>query len=124
MSKESFLLVFSFLIQSSLKRVLCHSVTAQLPGEDGYSGGKVIFIDTENTLYPWNEHGTNISSAETLPCNADGNLPPIFLDLYLSDLSRPDRLRDIADRFNVDHDAVLDNVLYARAYTSTNMHYS
>lgn len=34
--------------------------------------------------------------------------------------SRPDRLRDIADRFNVDHDAVLDNVLYARAYTSTN----
>ncbi|XP_043357571.1 meiotic recombination protein DMC1/LIM15 homolog isoform X3 [Dermochelys coriacea] len=33
-------------------------------------------------------------------------------------LCRPDRLRDIADRFNVDHDAVLDNVLYARAYTS------
>ncbi|KAK2820848.1 hypothetical protein Q5P01_023807 [Channa striata] len=55
--------------------------TAQLPGEDGYSGGKVIFIDTENTF-------------------------------------RPDRLRDIADRYNVDHDAVLDNVLYARAYTS------
>ncbi|KAG8138141.1 hypothetical protein E2320_004055, partial [Naja naja] len=32
--------------------------------------------------------------------------------------SRPDRLRDIADRFNADHEAVLDNVLYARAYTS------
>lgn len=32
--------------------------------------------------------------------------------------SRPDRLKNIADRFNVDHDAVLDNVLYARAYTS------
>ncbi|MGH0146646.1 UNVERIFIED_CONTAM: hypothetical protein FKN15_022636 [Acipenser sinensis] len=32
--------------------------------------------------------------------------------------SRPDRLKDIADRFNVDQDAVLDNVLYARAYTS------
>uniref|UniRef100_A0A2K6GGT0 Meiotic recombination protein n=1 Tax=Propithecus coquereli TaxID=379532 RepID=A0A2K6GGT0_PROCO len=31
---------------------------------------------------------------------------------------RFNRLRDIADRFNVDHDAVLDNVLYARAYTS------
>lgn len=43
-----------------------------------------------------------------------------FYDLYLSASSRPDRLRDIADRFNVDHDAVLDNVLYARAYTSTN----
>ncbi|TRZ02246.1 hypothetical protein DNTS_034024 [Danionella cerebrum] len=56
-------------------------VTAQLPGEYGYSGGKVIFIDSENTF-------------------------------------RPERLRDIADRFNVDHEAVLDNVLYARAYTS------
>ena len=33
-------------------------------------------------------------------------------------VSRPDRLRDIADRFNLDQDAVLDNVLYARAYTS------
>ena len=32
--------------------------------------------------------------------------------------SRPDRLRDIADRFNLDQNAVLDNVLYARAYTS------
>uniref|UniRef100_A0A8D2LWN4 DNA meiotic recombinase 1 n=1 Tax=Varanus komodoensis TaxID=61221 RepID=A0A8D2LWN4_VARKO len=62
--------------------LLCIIVTAQLPGTDGcYTGGKIIFIDTENTF-------------------------------------RPDRLRDIADRFNADHDAVLDNVLYARAYTS------
>ncbi|OWK58974.1 Meiotic recombination protein DMC1/LIM15 [Lonchura striata] len=38
--------------------------------------------------------------------------------LTLTHASRPDRLRDIADRFNVDHEAVLDNVLYARAYTS------
>uniref|UniRef100_A0A8C7ZJ53 Meiotic recombination protein n=1 Tax=Oryzias sinensis TaxID=183150 RepID=A0A8C7ZJ53_9TELE len=65
--------------KTQLSHTLC--VTAQLPGENGYSGGKVIFIDTENTF-------------------------------------RPDRLRDIADRFNVDHGAVLDNVLYARAYTS------
>ncbi|XP_075689685.1 meiotic recombination protein DMC1/LIM15 homolog isoform X3 [Rhinoderma darwinii] len=56
-------------------------VTAQLSGHNGYSGGKVVFVDTENTF-------------------------------------RPDRLRDIADRFGVDHDAMLDNVLYARAYTS------
>ncbi|KAM3592227.1 uncharacterized protein V6R79_015050 [Siganus canaliculatus] len=65
--------------KTQLSHTFC--VTAQLPGDDGYSGGKVIFIDTENTF-------------------------------------RPDRLRDIADKFNVDHDAVLDNVLYARAYTS------
>uniref|UniRef100_A0A3B3YAU3 RecA family profile 1 domain-containing protein n=1 Tax=Poecilia mexicana TaxID=48701 RepID=A0A3B3YAU3_9TELE len=36
--------------KTQLSHTLC--VTAQLPGEDGYSGGKVIFIDTENTLYP------------------------------------------------------------------------
>uniref|UniRef100_A0A8C2SLD2 RecA family profile 1 domain-containing protein n=1 Tax=Capra hircus TaxID=9925 RepID=A0A8C2SLD2_CAPHI len=65
--------------KTQLSHTLC--VTAQLPGAGGYSGGKIIFIDTENTF-------------------------------------RPDRLRDIADRFNVDHNAVLDNVLYARAYTS------
>ncbi|XP_026993339.1 meiotic recombination protein DMC1/LIM15 homolog isoform X1 [Tachysurus fulvidraco] len=64
--------------KTQLSHTLC--VTAQLPGENGYTGGKVIFIDSENTF-------------------------------------RPDRLKDIADRFNVDHDAVLDNVLYARAYT-------
>ena len=39
---------------------------------------------------------------------------------YLSDTEntlRPDRLRPIADRFNLDQEAVLDNVLYSRAYT-------
>ena len=34
------------------------------------------------------------------------------------DHSRPNRLRDIADRFNLDQEAVLSNVLYVRAYTS------
>lgn len=38
--------------------------------------------------------------------------------------SRPDRLRDIADRFNLDQEAVLDNVLYARAYTSNHLYHS
>ncbi|XP_003390373.1 PREDICTED: meiotic recombination protein DMC1/LIM15 homolog [Amphimedon queenslandica] len=65
--------------KTQLSHTLC--VTAQLPGKNGYSGGKVVFIDTENTF-------------------------------------RPDRLREIADRFNLDHTAMLDNVLYARAYTS------
>uniref|UniRef100_A0A8C2EHN1 Meiotic recombination protein DMC1/LIM15 homolog n=1 Tax=Cyprinus carpio TaxID=7962 RepID=A0A8C2EHN1_CYPCA len=65
--------------KTQLSHTLC--VTAQLPGEYGYTGGKIIFIDSENTF-------------------------------------RPERLKDIADRFHVDHEAVLDNVLYARAYTS------
>ncbi|XP_014279298.1 meiotic recombination protein DMC1/LIM15 homolog [Halyomorpha halys] len=56
-------------------------ITAQIPNNKGYTGGKVIFLDTENTF-------------------------------------RPDRLRPICDRFNLDQNAVLDNILYARAYTS------
>ena len=38
--------------------------------------------------------------------------------LYMNCNSRPDRLREIADRFNLDQNAMLDNVLYCRAYTS------
>lgn len=59
----------------------CGLVTAQLPGENGYPGGKVMFVDTENTF-------------------------------------RPNRLRTIADRFNLDHEAMLGNVVFCRAYTS------
>lgn len=69
--------------KTQLSHSLC--VLTQLPGANGYSGGKVIYIDTENTF-------------------------------------RPERLRSIADRFNLDHTAMLDNVLYARAYTSEHQH--
>ncbi|XP_063244458.1 meiotic recombination protein DMC1/LIM15 homolog isoform X1 [Bacillus rossius redtenbacheri] len=65
--------------KTQLSHTLC--ITAQMPGENGYSGGKAVFIDTENTF-------------------------------------RPDRLRSIANRFQLDETVVLDNVLYARAYTS------
>ena len=66
--------------KTQLSHTLC--VTTQMPnGATGYGGGKVVFIDTENTF-------------------------------------RPDRLRPIAARFNIDEEAVLDNVLVARAYTS------
>nr|CAD7201344.1 unnamed protein product [Timema douglasi]CAD7260089.1 unnamed protein product [Timema shepardi]CAD7400064.1 unnamed protein product [Timema poppensis] len=65
--------------KTQLSHTLC--ITAQMPGANGYTGGKVVFLDTENTF-------------------------------------RPDRLRSIASRFRLDENAVLDNVLYARAYTS------
>ena len=54
--------------KTQISHTLC--VTAQLPGPDGYTGGKVMFIDTENTF-------------------------------------RPNRLRSIADRFNLDQEAML-----------------
>lgn len=41
-----------------------------------------------------------------------------FIILNNNFFSRPDRLRAIADRFKLDQNGVLDNVLYARAYTS------
>ena len=66
--------------KTQLSHTLC--VTTQMAnGSSGYGGGKVVYIDTENTF-------------------------------------RPDRLRPIAARFNIDEEAVLDNVLVARAYTS------
>lgn len=36
--------------------------------------------------------------------------------------SRPERLCAIADRFNLDQEIVLNNILYARAYTSDQQH--
>ncbi|EEB10495.1 conserved hypothetical protein [Pediculus humanus corporis] len=65
--------------KTQMSHTLC--VTAQLPNDTGYTGGKVIFLDTEHTF-------------------------------------RPDRLRLIADRFDLSQEEVLGNVLYARAYTS------
>lgn len=37
--------------KTQVSHTLC--VTAQLPNPTGYMGGKVIFLDTENTLYPF-----------------------------------------------------------------------
>jgi len=65
--------------KTQLSHTLC--ATSQIPKPSGFTGGKVIYIDTENTF-------------------------------------RPDRLKDIANRFDLDAEAMLDNVLYARAYTS------
>lgn len=42
-------------ITNSTFFLMFQSVTSQLPGAHGYGGGKVVFIDTENTLYPLTE---------------------------------------------------------------------
>ncbi|KAM3723652.1 Meiotic recombination protein [Dirofilaria immitis] len=66
--------------KTQLSHTLC--VMCQIPNEtSNFKGGKVIYIDTENTF-------------------------------------RPDRLRQINERFKMDQEAMLDNILYARAYTS------
>ena len=69
-----------------------------MPGENGFSGGKVIYLGRSQ-------------------CPATF-LSVIFILPDTENTFRPDRLRPIADRFNLDAEAVLDNVLYSRAYTS------
>ena len=80
--------------KTQLSHTLC--VTTQMPG-DGFSGGKVIYLGRVHVLT---------------------QLTFILLFLDTENTFRPDRLRPIADRFNLDAEAVLDNVLYSRAYTS------
>jgi meiotic recombination protein DMC1 len=65
--------------KTQVSHTLC--VTAQLSAEAGGGGGRVAFIDTENTF-------------------------------------RPERIVEIAQRFELDPDDVLDNIVVARAYTS------
>ena len=83
--------------KTQLSHTLC--VTTQMPGENGFSGGKVIYL------------GRSL-------CSALLSHPVTFLLSDTENTFRPDRLRPIADRFNLDQEAVLDNVLYSRAYTS------
>lgn len=37
--------------KTQLSHTLC--VTSQIPNSSGYHGGKVMFLDTEHTLYPF-----------------------------------------------------------------------
>ncbi|KIY51260.1 meiotic recombination protein dmc1, partial [Fistulina hepatica ATCC 64428] len=51
---------------------------------------------------------------------AAGKVPLIVVDIYLYVLGtfRPDRIKSIADRFGVDGNMALENILYARAFNS------
>ncbi|KAL6522683.1 Meiotic recombination protein dmc1 [Orobanche hederae] len=74
--------------KTQLAHTLC--VSTQLPINMKGGNGKVAYIDTEGTLYP-----------SRIACTC----------------SRPDRIIPIAERFGMDPGAVLDNIIYARAYT-------
>ncbi|RMX49626.1 hypothetical protein pdam_00003034 [Pocillopora damicornis] len=47
-----------------------------------------------------------------------GGIESMSITEVFGEMILPDRLREIADRFNLDQNAMLDNVLYCRAYTS------
>lgn len=85
---------------------------AQIPSETGngsYPGGKVIYIDTENTLYPFT----------ILSCRC---IAAAFIYIFLNHFySRSERVSSIADNLNLDKKLVLSNILYAKAISSENL---
>lgn len=79
--------------RSSGKTQLCHTlcVTTQLPLEDGGGAGKVVRW--------WVVHNRRTATASCAQAYMD-----------TEGTFRPERIRPIADRFNLEADAVLDNV--------------
>ena len=69
-------------------------MTTQLPTEMGGGNGKVAIIDTEGTFRY------------------------VRLVLTCTTNHSPNRLRTIAERFGIDADAVLENIVFARAFNT------
>ncbi|RUS28520.1 RecA protein [Jimgerdemannia flammicorona] len=93
--------------KTQIALTLC--VQVQLPQSMGGSSSKAAFIDTEGThglvyqgLFPF--HAT--------PSNSSG------FSLRRAPQFRPERIRAIAQRFGVDEEAALENILVARAFNS------
>jgi hypothetical protein len=83
--------------------LLQHFCQVQLPLNMHGGNGKVAYIDTEGTLYPI--HKSFLLNAS--------KLLPLGPKIDISDtrqISRPERLIPIAERFGLDSTAVLDNV--------------
>ena len=68
------------------------SVLTQLPPELGGASGKVAYIDTEGGIFV---------AVDIPPCLSSS-----------TGTFRPDRIRSIADRFGVDGNMALENILY------------
>jgi DNA repair protein RAD51 len=86
------------------KTQLCHTlcVTAQQPLDQGGAEGRVIYVDTEGQFL-------SILRSDELP---------VFEYLSLKGTFRPQKLVAIAERFGMNAEEVLDNVICARAHNS------
>lgn len=82
--------------------LLQHFCQVQLPLNMHGGNGKVAYIDTEGTLYPI--HNSFLNASKLLPLG-----PKIDIS-NTRQISRPERLIPIAERFGLDSTAVLDNV--------------
>lgn len=88
---------------------------------DKLMGGGVESMAITEVFGEFRTGKTQLSHTLCVTCqlgdeNGYGAGKAIFIDT--ENTFRPDRLRAIADRFNVDHSTVLENILYARAFTS------
>ncbi|KAL6007267.1 Meiotic recombination protein dmc1 [Asimina triloba] len=92
----------------------------QLPVNMRGGNGKVAYIDTEGTLYPFITGLAFLTSANLhrMGHGRDDTSHLVYgksvFDIFVP---RPDRIVPIAERFGMDAAAVLDNIIYARAYT-------
>jgi meiotic recombination protein DMC1 len=77
--------------KTQLAHTLC--VTSQLPLKMGGGNGKVAYIDTEGTFRPGNHLKSELSLIVT------------------------DRIAPIAERYGLTAENVLDNIVFARAFT-------
>ncbi|XP_076314617.1 meiotic recombination protein DMC1/LIM15 homolog [Tachypleus tridentatus] len=60
----------------------------------------------------------HVRSRRKKSCEVEFAVSKVAVIISTDLTSRPDRLKDIADRFNLDHNAMLENILYTRAFTS------
>ena len=88
------------------KTQLCHTlcVTCQLPLDQGGAEGKAMYIDTEG-----------IDTTQIYFKRLSGLT---FIPHYLTGTFRPQKLMAIAERYNLNPEEVLDNVVCARAHNS------
>ncbi|XP_067120095.1 meiotic recombination protein DMC1/LIM15 homolog [Centruroides vittatus] len=107
-------------LQVSEKRKQIYRITTGSQELDKLLGGGIESMAITEAFGEFRTGKTQLSHTLCVSCQIPGNNYPggkaIFIDT--ENTFRPDRLRDIADRFNLDHEAVLENILYTRAFTS------
>uniref|UniRef100_A0A914UKS0 Meiotic recombination protein DMC1/LIM15 homolog n=1 Tax=Plectus sambesii TaxID=2011161 RepID=A0A914UKS0_9BILA len=107
-------------LEVSEKRKMCFKISTGSQELDKLLGGGIESMAITEVFGEFRTGKTQLSHTLCATCQMPNGTyrggKVIFIDTEHT--FRPTRLRDLCDRFNMDHEAMLDNVLYARAYTS------
>ncbi|EYC36693.1 hypothetical protein Y032_0866g2763 [Ancylostoma ceylanicum] len=102
------------------RRKLCFKISTGSSEFDKLLGGGIESQSITEVFGEFRTGKTQLSHTLCATCQLpNGNYrggKVIFIDTEST--FRPERLRPICDRFNIDQEAMLENVLYARAFTS------